>query len=351
MLRANYGKMTTQGLRNEIIADSPKIYFPADNETQFPIEQAGDPTWGTSLTSSSAAYFGTFNVNQTGDRGKAWSFNSSTNNHLHIFGETGAKLKELMMDGTKSFSIEYYSLSPTRDPAVASNGVTGLIRIGRSATAGTGPIPSVTANTTTNNGSATSTAFIGRPSWSIDFWNGTAWQNSNTVLNFDVDISGSSQMNYTNYADGFWHQNIVTFERNGGTLIGRTYFDGFATTNRTFVTNGNAQPYADAANWALSQSLVNNRRFLIGTTAQPSTSYNRVQTMDNIAFYDYALSPEQIKQHYYAFSAQDPVPGTRIVRHWTGTEWVDSLGQKVWDGNGWVDWDAKRWDGTSWIAA
>jgi len=40
----------------------------------------------------------------------------------------------------------------------------------------------------------------------------------------------------------------------------------------------------------------------------------------------------------------------RTVKYYDGTTWVNSTAQKVYNGTAWVDWDAKRFDGTSWVA-
>jgi hypothetical protein len=357
MLRAQYGRMTTAGLRNEILADNPKIYLPLDNETLHPVEQAGDPTWGTELlstwstgqTTGRAVYGAGVFINQTGDRGKSWSFpaSSGTANTVTVGGNTSAKMKELLHDRTKSISLEWFTLNPTYDSAVASNGSANLINIGRRAgTAATSGIGGFAINTGTNNGSASSTAFIGRNIPNVDFWTGSAWSSGNVNTNFGADVSGNSQWNFANYADNQWHHHVLTLSRTTNGIFGRYYFDGFLHVFRDFGTASNSQAFVDATNWA-----TNLDRFTFGPYTQPSTAYNRRFTLDNVAIYDYELSAQIIRQQYYAFSAQDPVPGTRIVRHWTGTEWVDSLDQKVWNGTAWVDWDAKRWNGTSWIAA
>jgi hypothetical protein len=362
MLRAQYGRMTTAGLRNEILADNPKIYLPADNETQFPIEQAGDPTWGTQIlstwsegqTNGRATYGGSFNVNQTGDRGKAWSWQIARNNELKISGNTARKLKDLLHDRTKSITMEWFTLNPTYDSSLATNGGQPWIQVGRdpndNVTTGNGGFR---VQNTSNNGSTSATSFIGRQSTTFDAWSGTAWVQYSALFDFlgpnkVSPISGNSQMNFSNYADNQWHHHAFVLSRTANGIEAVVYFDGFAYGKRTLPAVANSINYTDVADWAN----FNIRRFAIGTNNLNSgTPINRNLVIDNISIYDYALSDERIKQHYYAFSAQDPVPNTRVVRHWTGTEWVDSLDQKVWNGTAWVDWDAKRWDGTSWIAA
>ena len=41
------------------------------------------------------------------------------------------------------------------------------------------------------------------------------------------------------------------------------------------------------------------------------------------------------------------------VKHYDGTAWQQSIGQKYWDGTDWVDWNAvaepQRWDGAQWV--
>lgn len=355
MLRANYGRMTTNGLKNTILADNPKIYLTCDNTTQFPVEQLGDPTWGTGLLSTWSTgqthgriVYGTnVLVNQTGDRGKSWSFPAAgtSTSSITVGGNTSAKMKELLHDRTKSITMEWFTLNPTYDPAVASNGTANFINIGRRAgTAVTGGIGGFSANTGTNNGSPTSTGFIGRHSVSLDFWNGTAWANGNANTVFsDSPISGASQINYANYADNQWHHHVFTISRTENGMYGIYYFDGFKHTERDFGATSNSVAFNDAANWATELT-----RFTFGPYTQPSTAYNRRFTLDNFAIYDYVLTPEQVKQHYYAFAAQDP--SGNPVRYWNGSAWIDSADQLVWNGTAWVDWGAQRWDGTQWTA-
>jgi hypothetical protein len=39
----------------------------------------------------------------------------------------------------------------------------------------------------------------------------------------------------------------------------------------------------------------------------------------------------------------------RTVKYFDGTTWQTSSAQKVWNGTAWVDWNAKRFDGSAWV--
>lgn len=42
-------------------------------------------------------------------------------------------------------------------------------------------------------------------------------------------------------------------------------------------------------------------------------------------------------------------PYTRTVKYYDGSSWQTSSAQKVWNGTAWIDWNAKKYDGTSWV--
>lgn len=39
----------------------------------------------------------------------------------------------------------------------------------------------------------------------------------------------------------------------------------------------------------------------------------------------------------------------RTVKYFDGTTWQTSSAQKVWNGTAWIDWNAKRFDGSGWV--
>ena len=40
---------------------------------------------------------------------------------------------------------------------------------------------------------------------------------------------------------------------------------------------------------------------------------------------------------------------SRTVKYYDGSSWQTSSAQKVWNGTAWIDWNAKKYDGTSWV--
>ena len=42
-------------------------------------------------------------------------------------------------------------------------------------------------------------------------------------------------------------------------------------------------------------------------------------------------------------------PPSKVVKYFDGTNWQTSSAQKVWNGTAWIDWTAKKYDGSQWI--
>ena len=49
------------------------------------------------------------------------------------------------------------------------------------------------------------------------------------------------------------------------------------------------------------------------------------------------------------YNAGITAPSVRTVKYYDGSSWQTSSAQKVWNGTAWVDWTAKRFDGSAWI--
>lgn len=68
----------------------------------------------------------------------------------------------------------------------------------------------------------------------------------------------------------------------------------------------------------------------------------------NISNFYYAptsvIGPTQIQEIWLAGSTN-----ARTVKYFDGTTWQTSSAQKVWNGTAWVDWNAKRYDGSAWV--
>lgn len=88
-----------------------------------------------------------------------------------------------------------------------------------------------------------------------------------------------------------------------------------------------------------------------------STSAQNKNTAFNISNY-YLAEPNIINEQeiieIWQVGSTDPNQGTGYdVKYYNGTSWEQSVAQKYYDGNAWVDWnnisEPKRWDGTQWI--
>jgi len=62
------------------------------------------------------------------------------------------------------------------------------------------------------------------------------------------------------------------------------------------------------------------------------------------AFYDHALTPQRIAEHYQLGTTT--APGGAPWRAWTGTQWAEGE-LKAWTGSGWAS--VRVWDGNDWI--
>lgn len=151
---------------------------------------------------------------------------------------------------------------------------------------------------------------------------------------------GDNSTSVNGYADGQWHHVVYTQSNtqglNGaGSFYGQVYVDGFMVGNRTWT---------NTYGWLDLNEIPASAFFSIGAnqTAFPDMSF------DNIAIYSRRLTDEEIAEHFIAGKTYI-VPSTRTVKYWDGTQWSNSIGQKVWNGTAWIEWDASRYDGTNWV--
>jgi hypothetical protein len=152
-----------------------------------------------------------------------------------------------------------------------------------------------------------------------------------------VIYPGDTSPGLNGWADGQWHHVVYTQSNSNydGSYHGLVYIDGAAIDSRNWPnTNG----------WLNLDSIDASSWFSLG--ANQSTFNNFF--FDNVAIYARELTSLEVQEHFIAGKTYVE-PSARVVKHWTGGAWVDSVDQKVWDGNAWVNWDAKYWNGTAWI--
>jgi hypothetical protein len=345
-LRAKYGQLTTIGYENTVLADSPRMLLKMDNDsttTPVTIYGADATAWGSEIVTMSTPgkgqiLYNGITVNKPGPKGDtAWKFPITSNSAGWLAGTTAGKMQELWRDNTKSLTFEWMATSPSYDPAVATNPATNIFRF--NVTSGNGRL---TTNMAATPLSPASTSVGQQLPTLIEYWNSTTgvWQ-TGSLSNLGGDVSSNNQTNYSQHIDDKWHHHVLTFDRSTTNLKAYYWIDGWLSRYRDFGAGTNAQ-YTGTTNWASQVA------WWFGTDAT-ATATNRSVSFDNFAVYDYLLSNEQIRQHYYAYCANEPV-ATGVVKAWDGTQWVESTSQKVWNGTAWVDWTASYWDGTNWIA-
>ena len=136
------------------------------------------------------------------------------------------------------------------------------------------------------------------------------------------------------YDDDQWHYYAT-----------RVYFNG---------TNYTREIYLDGALW-------------LTENVEDTNSLNYVEMGDNFIINPTGYASQELAHVYIAQSqaitaadiatiwsvGNPPVSTVYDVKHYDGTAWQQSIGQKYWDGTSWVDWNAvaepQRWDGAQWV--
>ena len=124
---------------------------------------------------------------------------------------------------------------------------------------------------------------------------------------------------------GQWHYLAVT-KKTDGTM--KFYIDNVLVRTTTGLSTATAISSAN-----------------IGPTANSGAAYS-VNISDYYIAPTSAIDEAQIAE-IWAVGSGAALP--RTVKYYDGSSWQTSSAQKVWNGTAWVDWDAKRFDGTSWV--
>jgi hypothetical protein len=148
---------------------------------------------------------------------------------------------------------------------------------------------------------------------------------------------GDNSTSLNGWADGEWHHAVYTQSNTqfGGAFFGQLFVDGFRVASRS---------WSNASGWLNLDNIDASSVFRLGDGSNVSIPF----FIDNVAIYSRRLTEREIQEHFIAGKTY-VAPSARIVKHWTGGAWVDSVDQKVWDGTNWVNWTSKYWNGTAWI--
>jgi len=124
------------------------------------------------------------------------------------------------------------------------------------------------------------------------------------------------------------------------------YYIAITRVNTTNI--GNVKAYINGVN-----TFTGNHNILNGTVNTTQAKWGDTNSYANYSwnisnsYYTTSsvIGPTQIAEIYTAGLGTVP----RTVKYFDGTTWQTSSAQKVWNGTAWVDWTAKRFDGSAWI--
>jgi hypothetical protein len=222
--------------------------------------------------------------------------------------------------------------------------------------------------------------------------------NSNIINVQDLDYSWGLWFRFNNAFEGTGDTASVRIQRLFGFTAGglaiaasmgvggpsSSYLGKVRLSDNTQWINS---PRVDDGEWhyiAIRETLINNNRtryhyldgVLVGTLGPGAWTGNNNESLffsvNNQSFLYPGVTPIRVQySHLYIATSNQidenaiaeiwesrnasppPVSTVYDVKHYNGTEWEASTGQKYYDGNDWVDWnnvsEPKRWDGTQWI--
>lgn len=202
-----------------------------------------------------------------------------------------------------------------------------------------------------------STEFLGMAddNWSIGFWfkindvPATTSSQAATLLlvnenvgGFTLSIQGSTQVNIK--------PNLTVAKSGYGTIT--QLVTGGINTNQWyyFAATREANLHKLYLNGTMLFSFTQSGVFQSSGALQwGDTSARTFSGSWNISNYYLApatvIGPTQISEIWTAGSTN-----ARTVKYFDGTTWQTSSAQKVWNGSAWIDWTAKKYDGSQWIS-
>lgn len=147
----------------------------------------------------------------------------------------------------------------------------------------------------------------------------------------------------------------------GGFRINMTLSNGtsfFSTSGVSNVTDGNWHYLAVRRYGNTFDVYVDGVLEITGTSSVVSTTYS-VNFGNGSGYNQSAYVMRMAHLHIGSttnFTASAPMDiwlagstNARTVKYFDGTTWQTSSAQKVWSGTAWVDWNAKRYDGSAWV--
>jgi hypothetical protein len=190
-------------------------------------------------------------------------------------------------------------------------------------------LPTLTTSGATSGGI---TVFAMTPASSAAGWVANVVCTNSTTQQSAVNLAGRLTYGFTSVQiytpvlqPETWY--YIAARRVGTTM--QAYFNGqlIGTTNNSALTSIPGRISFSSS----SHAATNNPQIWISNFHQSTAS---------------AIDAAGIQQIYQAGIT---APSVRTVKYYDGLSWQTSSAQKVWNGTAWVDWDAKRFDGTSWV--
>jgi hypothetical protein len=309
-----------------VLSDNPSYFTTLDNEDKAtPATVYGNTSWGALNDDQSCVV-----VNQLGyPTGKSWKTTNTGTSTTNVTSTTTPELingiNSLIRSGEFSFEFWFKTVGKeTRYVLEYSPGSNGagynVFRIDSS----------------------------GRAFYTMAYKSGTSTYVTGAVGSTQpVGLAGTkiyhgdTSASLEGFTDGQWHHvvyaqsNTEQYGSVAGAYWGVLYVDGYAVDRRNWV---NTYGWLDLLPTGVSNF------YRMGNQSAPINDF----FYDSIAMYSRRLTNEEVAEHYIAGKTY-VVPAGRTVKYWDGTQWSTSSDQKVYNGTDWVNWDAKRYDGNSWI--
>lgn len=331
-LRYRYGQ-SIGGFTDMQLTDGALLQMRFDNpdkSTPMILYGSQAASWGSTWDDLGSTKVG-ITPYQPGKKDYQWNILTGASSTQQIVNATNpdfrTALAQVMQSGG-SYSIEYVAYIPD-----TYNTTHRILQFGNNNTSGT-PQPVsggyiLISHTTAATGKGQPTVTHAYQSISTGSWL------SGSLSGIPKAASVSANKNYLKLNEGNWYHFVVNVDRSTDNLYVRIYCNGVGMKDRSFGVSTYPSNAANS-NYSYTQSDV--------ALGPNTTVLDAVWGLDNLAIYDRLLTDAEIENHYWAL-----VKAEKSIKYWNGNAWALPTGTKAWDGNNWIDWNAKSYDGTQWV--